>query len=282
LSFLLWLLAVVPALGATLPRTVSWSELAAAGKLEAGKVVRDGDRDVLEIENAGAAKTIRLAVIDDPGITTTVWSLRGEVRYEGVEGRGYLELLNTLGSDSVYFTRSMAERGPMQYLEGSHGWRPFVLPFYSQPGAPKPTRLTFSVKLPGRGKVWLSNPILNQHTMGQNPLATGDGWWSERAAGWVGALLGIALGSLGALVGVLAGLGRGRRVALGIMLAGVVAGISLMGAGFIAVFSGQPWHVYYPMLLAGAIGTVVLGALVRSVRRRFRAVELRKMSAMDS
>ena len=279
------LVLIFPRVGSAqpLPRTLVWSELAKAGKLEAGRVVSDGGREALEIENdTPAPKTIRITVIEDPGITSTVWSLRGQVRYEGVVGRSYLELLNTLGGDSVYFTRSLAERGPMQHLEGTSAGRPFVLPFYSMPDAPKPTRVTFSIAFMGRGKVWLSDVVLNQHARNENPLAVGGGWWSERAGGHIGAILGSVLGLMGAVVGVLAGSGRARRFALGLMSAALACGLVLLVIGFVALFRSQPWHVYYPFMLAGALATLVFGGLFQSVRRRYLELELRKMSAVDS
>jgi hypothetical protein len=53
-------------------------------------------------------------------------------------------------------------------------------------------------------------------------------------------------------------------------------------AGLVAVSLSQPYAVYYPLLLCGAIFVLVLGLNYRTVRRRFEEIELRKMESMDA
>jgi len=52
-------------------------------------------------------------------------------------------------------------------------------------------------------------------------------------------------------------------------------------AGLVALGLGQPYAVYYPLLLFGGILTVVCGGLLPVIRRRYAEIELRRMTAMD-
>jgi len=45
---------------------------------------------------------------------------------------------------------------------------------------------------------------------------------------------------------------------------------------------GQPYAVYYPLLLIGLIGTVVPAGVYPALKRRYEEVELRAMRAMDA
>ena len=51
--------------------------------------------------------------------------------------------------------------------------------------------------------------------------------------------------------------------------------------GLIAVTLGQPYGVYYPLLLGGIILTGVCGGNLPGLLRRYQQAELRKMAAMD-
>ena len=93
--------------------------------------------------------------------------------------------------------------------------------------------------------------------------------------------LGSCFGLVGALIGVLGGVGRARRFVL-LLLVGTIAGgalLALLGAA--ALWSSQPRHVWYPLLVVGGAAALV-GLVVRpGVRRRYAADELRRIEAMD-
>ena len=102
---------------------------------------------------------------------------------------------------------------------------------------------------------------------------------------WGGGLLGSALGVLGGTWGTLAGRsaprGRNRSLVLGLgwLLLGGSA-VSLV-AGVVARQVGQPYGVWYALLLCGAIGTAVFGGNLPPVYRAYRAAEQRAMEAQD-
>lgn len=94
-----------------------------------------------------------------------------------------------------------------------------------------------------------------------------------------GGVGGSLCGCLGGLIGYLAPRGKGRRFALGAMLTVVVAGLVQVGLGLVALVSGQPYGIWYPMLLCGGILTVVMGGLLPVVRMRYVHAEQRRLQA---
>jgi hypothetical protein len=107
-------------------------------------------------------------------------------------------------------------------------------------------------------------------------------WWSARQAGLVGGIAGTAFGCVGGLIGVLSGLGRARRLVLGLAKGMIVFGLGCLALMVAALLQAQPFWVYYPLGLMGAISVVVCGFLLPTIRRRYEQLELRKMQAMDT
>ena len=95
----------------------------------------------------------------------------------------------------------------------------------------------------------------------------------------VGGVGGSLLGLLGAAAGTLAPQGKGRSWILGSMTAAVGLGVVQLAAGIVALATGQPYGIWYPLLLTGVIFTVVVGALLPVVRRRYDEAEQRRMQA---
>src|SRR5579862_6538529 len=104
-------------------------------------------------------------------------------------------------------------------------------------------------------------------------------WWTAHDGALYGAIggsvLGVVGGTLGAAAGVLAPRGRQRRLVLGAMVGLVGAGVVALGAGVVAVIGGQPYHVWYPLVLCGGILTLVMGPLTPLVNLRYKQAEAR-------
>lgn len=226
--------------------------------------------------------TVSVLSLASLNITSPQYAITGMVRYENVEGHACLEMWSHFPNGNAFFSRTLAESGPMQFITGSSDWRPFTVPFFNEPNALPPGKLEFNVVFPGKGKVFLKDINLTQQA-GSSPLGTPAGaWWSDRTAGIVGGSLGGLFGCLGALIGILAGLGRGRRFVLALLKLMVALGIVSLLAGLAALAAGQPYAVYYPLLLIGVILAAVCGFNLPQVRRRYDDLELRKMRAMDA
>ncbi len=110
-------------------------------------------------------------------------------------------------------------------------------------------------------------------------------WWNAYNGNMIGAYGGAAIGvlggTLGALAGTLAPRGKCKGLILGGMIALALMGVVLLVAGITAVIVGQPYHVWYPLVLGGGILTVVCGPLVPVIRLRYRQAEARRLDAEE-
>ncbi|MBN2582829.1 MAG: hypothetical protein JXL80_07140 [Planctomycetes bacterium] len=276
-----------PTLGAETLRTFSWSQLKEQGALTQGTILpaaQDVAVEQLQIDNPGTAPaTVELLAVDAPGITKATYALKGYVRCRDVQGEAYLEMWNHMPDGSKFFSRTMADHGPMARLSGTSDRRPFVLPAYLVETSDRPARLTFSVVLPGQGTVVLDSLELVQFEPREDPLAASqDAWWSGRSGGLTGGIIGAILGLTGAVVGILGAKRSAHRAALRIMAVTAAVGVLMILAGAVALGMKQPYGVWYPLILGGIIGTVVFGGLIPVVRRRQRQDEMRRMEAMDA
>ncbi|MBI4748607.1 MAG: hypothetical protein HY774_08955 [Acidobacteria bacterium] len=259
---------------------IDWSKMKAAGTQLPGTLASGETPDKLEalrIENTtNQPVTIKLATLEAPKLSQSKWRLTGRIRYQNVEGAGYLELWNHFNQGS-YFTRSLADSGPMGKISGSSEWRDFVLPFDASTGNAqlKLTRLELNLVLPGKGVVFIG-PVELHEGFGSA------GWWNDPSGAWLGAILGVSLGCVGAMVGILSSLGKARQLVLWLCQGGFVVGIVLLVAGLAALATGQPYGIYYPLLLCGTISGLVFGLNYRTLFRRYQELELRQMQARDA
>ena len=110
-----------------------------------------------------------------------------------------------------------------------------------------------------------------------------DPWWTAQQAGWIGGALGSLVGLLGAGLGVSVGLllpkGRGKALVFGLGLAGLGVGVLALVAGAAALLMGQPYHVWYPMVLCGVIATLVIGINLPVLMNRYKQAEARRLDA---
>jgi len=263
-------------LGEEIVHEISWKDLHKPQGLSAGEVVSPDARDLgeaLKVENTESSpKTLQLLVLEDPGVSSIRYALEGQVQYRGVEGISYLETWNHFSNGSAYFTRTLADSGPMGNIRGSSDWREFSLPFTSNRELGPPTRIELNVVFAGRGTVELSPIRVVQHA---------EPWWSWQIGVVIGAGGGTLLGILGGLIGTLAGLGKARPLVLASMRAMFLLGTAGAVAGLAAVFLAQPFYVHLPLLLIGFVCVAVAGPLFFVLRRRYEQLELRKMASLD-
>jgi peptidoglycan/LPS O-acetylase OafA/YrhL len=107
-------------------------------------------------------------------------------------------------------------------------------------------------------------------------------WFDPNQFAWIpGTLYGVAAGVMGALVGWLVPKGRARVGILRAWFTLLAVAIALLFAGTVALVDGQPWGVWYGLLLPGAIGTLVVGANSLVIRNAYRQVESRRLAAKD-
>jgi hypothetical protein len=110
-------------------------------------------------------------------------------------------------------------------------------------------------------------------------------WFTQTQSVYIGAFGGAGVGVLGGILGPMAGVlaprGKAKGLVLGLHGTVVVLGVIVLIAGIVAVSTGQPRHVWYPLLLGGGILTCVMGGLFPVVLGRYRAAEQRRMQAAE-
>lgn len=104
-------------------------------------------------------------------------------------------------------------------------------------------------------------------------------WFSSQYAWIFGAGVGVLGGIVGTAVGFLAPRGKAKGIVFGLYwFAMLMSTASLLG-GIIALLSGQPYHVWYGLGLAGLIGVLVFGLNYFTLTMAYRQAELRKLNA---
>lgn len=107
-------------------------------------------------------------------------------------------------------------------------------------------------------------------------------WFDVNHFAWIpGTAYGVVAAVLAVLVGWLVPRGKARALVLSAWFTLWVAAMVLLVIGLIALRIGQPWGVWYALLLPGAIGTAVVGANSLVIMRRYREVEERRLAAKD-
>lgn len=277
-------LAAAEVAPAQMREPVSWKSLHEQQRLTSGEFVPagDGQPDRLRVVNDGGQPVLRtLVVLTPPTVMPSTYMVRGRVRYEGVAGAGYLEMWNHFPDGGRYFTRTLDASGPLGQLTGSSDWREFVLPFNTL-GKASPTKLEINLVLPGAGRVEFTDFELSAPADELFGRAAG-AWWSDQQGGLLGGVCGALLGIL--LGGVLAPLmtcGRARGFVLSVLILVGVAGACLAAAGVAALVLGQPYGVYYPLLLLGGLSAFFGFGGIPMALNRYRQHDLRRMQALDA
>ncbi len=108
--------------------------------------------------------------------------------------------------------------------------------------------------------------------------------WFENA-GQIGGLLGGGIGVLGGVYGTVVGIcaprGKAKRLVFGLHWFTLLLGLGLLGGGITALVTGQPYGVWYALLLPGALLTVLIICFTPMVKLRYRQAEHRKLNAEE-
>jgi hypothetical protein len=111
-------------------------------------------------------------------------------------------------------------------------------------------------------------------------------WWTEQTGTLIGSIGGAAIGVVGGGLGAIGGYLLSRGKAAGpvvVSVAGLgVVGLGLLAVGAYASFSGQPYHVHYPLMLGGSVLTGVCAPLVPVVFTAGRVGEARRSLGRDA
>jgi MFS family permease len=109
-------------------------------------------------------------------------------------------------------------------------------------------------------------------------------WFDPMKFGiFYGGIGGGVLGSLGGVLGAIAGKcapqEKARGFVMGAFTAFMLFGIVNLVLGIVAVATGQPYGIWYPLVLIGFLLTLLFGMLKPVVRKRYEEAETRRMEA---
>lgn len=274
-----------PAWSQQVVRSIDWREVAAANRLATGTVVErpEGvDGPSLRVVHRGPEPaTLRLLTIERPPIRTARFALRGRVKYDGVAAGSYLEMWTTL-AEGAFFSRTLEPQGPMGRLDGTSGWRTFLLPFTNREGGSPPVTLVLNVVMAGAGTVEIGPLELVQFQSGEAVRSDPAAWWTARQAGVAGGIVGTLLGVLGATLGWLGSRGRAKGLVLGTLETIAWLGVGSLALGGWAVAARQPYDVVYPLLLIGTLTAALGFGLPRTLTKRYEELEVRRVRALDA
>ena len=291
IQFSLWLSLVLPVMSQPI-LNVDWNELAQKHELLGGQIistsVSTGEVSTLKIENTNDTPLrLQLFDISKPAITNLTYGFIGEIKYENVRGDGYLEMWSyfppsrSSEPETKYFSRTLGNSGAMGKISGTSDWRMFALWFHANGASNPPSHLEVNIFLPSHGTVCLRYVILCHYEENGSFPTISNGWWSSKQAGMIGGIGGSVIGCFGALLGWLCGKGKARNFALAITKFFIVLGILLTISGLVAITLKQPYAVWYVLLLPGVILTSVFGVNLRSIKRRYDDLEIRRMASLD-
>jgi drug/metabolite transporter (DMT)-like permease len=109
-------------------------------------------------------------------------------------------------------------------------------------------------------------------------------WFDSRTAGIIGGIIGICIGIAGGIIGGISWLciRKGwKKLVYSMFGSVIIISFALFIIGLIASLCKQPYHVWYPFLLSGLLGTIIFSSLLPMIRRLFIEIEMRKMQAKD-
>lgn len=102
-------------------------------------------------------------------------------------------------------------------------------------------------------------------------------WFGVLFGSIAGGVGGSLIGLMGALAGWLAPQGKGRTLLLGGFGVAAVLGVGMVGVGLYALVVGQPYAIWYPLVLCGAMYAIVCGSLYPVLRLRYAQAEQRRI-----
>ena len=108
-------------------------------------------------------------------------------------------------------------------------------------------------------------------------------WWTDQQAAVFGGIAGAAFGLFGGVLGTVAGVfaprGKFRRTVCAMTGLLIAIGVGGLGTAAVALATGQPYRVWYPLVLFGGMGFVLGCVFTPLVRIRYREAENRRLEA---
>ena len=155
------IIAAEPPPGGKLVLRLHWREVPPPPDAAVNKASHE-DSDTLVIKHTEPKRAnIALWKVENPGVKTKFYALRGKLRYKNVDGTGYLETWNEFpeqGQPNIRaFSRSLADYGPFGKLSGTSDWRDVFIPFNAEAAKQPLAKLELNLVLAGAGEVEITD-----------------------------------------------------------------------------------------------------------------------------
>jgi hypothetical protein len=107
-------------------------------------------------------------------------------------------------------------------------------------------------------------------------------WFDPNRYAWIpGTTFAVVAVLLAVMVAWLVPRGQARRLILTAWVILWASALALVAVGLLALLRGQPWGVWYALVLPGVVGTAVIGGTLLVILKRYREIEQRRLSAKD-
>ena len=114
-------------------------------------------------------------------------------------------------------------------------------------------------------------------------LSTVTPWFDN--PGMVGGIAGGAIGLLGGIYGTVLGIcapkGKAKALVFTMHFCSLILGTLLLVGGITTLISGQPYGVWYPLVLLGGLLTLLMAYFTPMVFTRYRQAEHRQLHAEE-
>lgn len=259
-------------------RTYDWKDLSA--QIPNSEIISMDGISTLKIENTNNMLNkeieVLLLTVTNSSLIKKANTIEWEMKYNMVWANRWanLEWIEkyapaAIGGDNI------TNRGLIEFA-GTNNWNKYERGFELAPyNNETPFEVEFKLYMPSAGTVYLRPIKLLENSTSSN-------WWSPQQGGMVGGIGGAIIGCFGGLIGLLASRGKARRFVLAMTKIFIALGILSLIAGGIAAATKQPYAVYYPLLLAGFILTIVFSVNLPSIQRRYDELEIRRMTSIDT
>jgi len=105
-------------------------------------------------------------------------------------------------------------------------------------------------------------------------------WFDPNHWAWLpGTLLGCSVGLWGSLIGIFVPLGKGRALVTGFTLLLVLLAVGSVIAGLIALAQGQPFGVWFFLVVPGLPIAIILLVALAFLPRLYQIAEAQRMRA---
>jgi len=147
--------------GGKLVLLLHWREVPPPPGAVVNKAGHEGADTLLIKHTEAKPASIALWKVENPGVKTKFYALRGKLRHKNVDGTGYLETWNEFPEQDQpnirAFSRSLAEYGPFGKLSGTSDWRDVFIPFNAEAAKQPLAKLELNLVLAGAGEVEITD-----------------------------------------------------------------------------------------------------------------------------